>query len=145
MKGAIKADHIPLNKYKLIVLGLPPLTPTEISGIEDTLQTVTLPDRTMATGGNREATECTMYIPMHHTLERLACEAWYREAQEPVLPSYKKAATLVMQSNTGTIVATYTLVGVFISKRVLPDLEMESNGEMAQVEYTLTIDDIIPL
>jgi uncharacterized membrane-anchored protein len=145
MKGAIKADHIPVNKYKLIVLGLPPLTPTEISGIEDTLQTVTLPDRTVASGGNREASECTMMIPMHHTLERLACEAWYREGQEPVLPSYKKVATLIMSSGTGTIVATYSLVGVFITKRTLPDLEMEANGEMAQAEYALSIDDILPL
>ena len=145
MKGVIKADHIPANKYQLIVLGLPPLTPTEVSGLEDELQVVELPDRTQATGGNRTASEMTIMIPQHHTVERAAMELWFREAQEPVAPSYKKAATLIQQSNTGNIVANYSLVGVFISKRVLPDLEMQGDGEMAAIEYTLKVDDIIPL
>lgn len=145
MKGAIKADHIPTNKFVLFVLGLPPLTPVEISGMEDELEVVTLPDRTQATGGNRKASEFTMMIPMHHTLERIACEAWFREAQEPVLPTYKKVASLIHRSGAGTKFSTYSLVGVFISKRKLPDLELVGDGEMAMIEYTIKVDDIIAL
>lgn len=145
MKGAINQDHIPVNKYQLIILGLPPLTPTEISGMEDELQTTDLPDRTRASGGNRGPTEFTMMIPMHHTVERLACEAWYQEGQEPVVPSYKKAGTLIMKSLSGQNAVTHSLVGAFISKRTLPDLEMENDGEMAVVEYTVSVDDVLPL
>ena len=52
MKGAIKPNHMAVNKYTLTVIGMPPLTPTEISGLEEELQTVELPDRTRASGGN---------------------------------------------------------------------------------------------
>jgi hypothetical protein len=145
MKGVIRPDHIPTNKYHLVILGLPPLTPTEFSGLEDELQTVDMPDRTVATGGNRGSSEASMMIPMHHTVERAACELWYQEAQEPVSPTYKKACTLIMISGSGAIVATYSLVGVFIKKRVLPDLELAGDGEMAAIEYTLSVDDVLPL
>ena len=145
MKGAIRPDHIPVNKYQLLVLGLPPLTITELSGIEDTLQTATMPDRTVASGGNREASESTAMTPMHHKAEQLIWEAWYRESQDPVLPTYKKTATLVHQSISGAVVQAYQLVGVFPKKRKLPDLEMQNEGELSQVEWTLSIDDIVPL
>jgi hypothetical protein len=145
MKGAIKPDHIPVNKYQLIVLGLPPLTPTEVSGVEDELQTVDLPDRTVASGGNRASTEFTMKIPAHHSVEVAACEIWYREGQEPVVPSYKKAVTLIIRSLSGAVSRTKAYVGCFISKRVEPDLEMENEGEMAVYEYTVKVDDVLPL
>jgi hypothetical protein len=57
MKGAIAPDHIPVNKYQLLVAGVIPLTITEVSGIEDELQTTELPDRTVASGGNRGPSE----------------------------------------------------------------------------------------
>lgn len=145
MKGVIKPDHMPTNKYLLIVLGMPPLTPTEISGMEDELAKVRLPDRTVATGGNREASEFTMMIPMHHTVERIACEAWYKEGQEPVLPTYKKVASLIHRSHTGGNAAVYSLIGTWINKRKMPDLEMGGDGELALLEYTISVDDILPL
>ena len=145
MKGAIQADHIPTNKYQLIILGMPPLTPVKVSGLEDELEKITLPDRTVATGGNRKASEFEMEIPMHHTLERITCDLWFQQGQEPVSPSYKRSATLVLISHTGNIVATYSLVGAFIFKRTLPDLEMGGEGEMATITYGVSVDDILPL
>lgn len=145
MKGAIKGNHIPVNKYQLLVLGLPPLTPTEISGLEDELQTTELPDRTRASGGNRGPLEFTIKLPMHHLVEQAAMEVWFRESQDPVLPSYKKVATLIHQSITGSLVKTYSLLAVFPTKRKLPDLEMANEGELALVEWTLSIDDILPV
>ena len=50
MKGIIKPDHIPVNNFDLLVAGLIDLTAVEVSGIEDTLQTIDLPDRTRASG-----------------------------------------------------------------------------------------------
>ena len=145
MKGAIQADHIPINKYELLVLGMPSLTPTEVSGIEDELQTTELPDRTRASGGNRGPTEFTMMLPMHHLLEQAAMEVWYRESQDPVLPTYKKVGTLIHKSNSGETLRTYSLLKAFPTKRVLPDLEMENEGEIALVEWTISVDDLLPI
>lgn len=145
MKGVIKPDHIPVNKYQLIIIGLPPLNPIEISGMEDELETVDLPDRTVASGGNRKATEFTMMIPAHHTLEVAGCEAWFLEGQEPVSPGYKKAGTLLLRSISGETIRSRSLIGAFISKRADPDLELVNEGEMAAYEYTVKIDDILPI
>lgn len=145
MKGEILPDHIPINNFELLVLGLPSLTPTEISGLEDELQTTELPDRTRASGGNRGPSEFTMMLPMHHLVEQAAMEIWFRSAQDPVLPIYKLVGTLVHKSISGTTLRTYSLLGAFPSKRVLPDLEKENEGELALVEWTISVDDILPI
>lgn len=145
MKGVIQPDHMPVNKYRLIVTGLPDLVLTEISGIEDELETADLPDRTRATGGNRKAIDFTMMLPLHHRVEQAAMELWYREGQDPVSPGYKKAATLVHTSISGNTTASFTLVNVFPTKRALPDLEMVNEGEMAAVEWSMSADDIEPI
>ncbi len=143
IKGAIQANHIPLNKYKLLVVGLPPLTPTKVSGIEEELEAVDLPDRTKASGGNTKVVQFTVMLPMHHLIEQAAMEVWFKESQDPVLPSYKKPATVIMTPIGPGIPVARTLVGVFPMKRKLPDLEMKNEGEMAEVEWTLSADDII--
>lgn len=145
MKGEIRPDHMPQNKYTLSIAGIIPLTATEISGLEDELETVELPDRTMASGGNRGTSEIEVTMPMHHTLERAAMEVWFREGQDPVLPTYKKPVTLIHHSLSGESNATYTLLGVFPTKRVLPDLAKSNEGEMASIVWTLSVDDIVPL
>lgn len=145
MKGVIDPDHIPVNKYELNFLGIVGLTPTEVSGLEDELETTDLPDRTRASGGNRGPSEITIMLPMHHTVEQAAMEIWYRECQDPVLPTYKKVGTLRHNSLSGNISRSFTLNGSFITKRVLPDLELENEGEMASVEWTISVDDIIPI
>lgn len=135
MKGAILPDHMPVNKYELIVIGLPPLTFTAISGIEDELQTVTLPDQTTASGGNKLPVEFTGTVPAHHP-ETIFLDAWFIEGQDPVSPGYKKIATLVLKSLSGLNLKPYPLTGLYISKRGTPDLEMENDGEMAAIVYT---------
>jgi hypothetical protein len=145
MKGDINSDHIPVNKYQLLVVGLPPLTCTEIGGLEDELVTTELPDHTVVTGGQHMASEFTIMLPEHHIAEQAAMEAWFAESTDPVLPSYKKAATLIASSISGNIVVSKSLIGVFPKKRVMPDREMANEGEMALVEWTLNVDQILPL
>lgn len=145
MKGEIQTDHMPTNKYTLQVAGLITIVTTEVSGIEEELETVELPDRTIASGGQRKATEFTMMTPMHHSAERVALEAWYQEAHDPVTSTYKKPCTLTVQSLSGSTSANYTLSGVFIKGRNLPDLSKTSEGDMAMIEWTLSVDDILPL
>jgi hypothetical protein len=145
MKGSIQSDHMPTNKYELLIIGLPSITAVEISGMEDELQTTELPDRTVASGGNRGATEFTLSVPMHHTIEQLAMELWFKESQDPISPGYKKPGTLIHKSSSGNAFRSFTLVGAFPKKRALPDLEMGAEGEMANVEWTISVDDLLPI
>jgi len=145
MKGVLQKDHIPVNKYQLLVLGMPALTFTEISGIEEELQTTELPDRTTASGGHTGPVEFTAQTPLWHTIERIALEAWLVEGQDPVSPLYKKEATLVLQSISGQTIATYSMLGLYVSKRGLPDLAMENEGEGAFIEWTFKADQLLPV
>jgi hypothetical protein len=145
MKGTIKADHISVNKYQLLVLGMPPLTFTTISGIEDELEVVDLPDRTKASGGNRKAVEFTAKLPMHHIAEQAMMELWFLESQDPVSPLYKKVGTLIHLSISGNVLRTYSMTGIFPSKRALPELDMKNEGEMAEVEWTFQADNMLPI
>jgi len=145
MKGEVQADHIPVNKFQLKVVGLLDIYLSTVSGIEDELQTIDLPDRTKASGGNRAAGEFTAMQPIHHTAEVAAMEIWFKEGQDPISPTYKKPCTLIMQSLSGQKEKSYTLIGVFVTKRALPDLDKGDDGEMAQIEWTFSFDDILPL
>lgn len=144
MKGTIKPDHIGRNKYELVVIGMPPITFTQISGLEDEIQTTDLPDRTRASGGNRGPSEIVCQHPLHHQLEEAALEVWFRSSQDPVLPSYKMVGALTMMSISGDTLRAYTLLGMFPRKRKLPDLEMANEGELATVEWTFSLDDVFP-
>jgi hypothetical protein len=145
MKGAIDPNHIPVNNFELLVLGLPGFTFTEISGMEDEIQKAEMPDRTVATGGNRGPTEFTAMLPLHHRTQQAAMEIWFREGQDPVSPLYKKVGTLLMKSIEGTTVASFAVAGLWPYKRKKPDLEMGNEGELAQVEWTFSADDVEPL
>jgi len=136
VKGEILPDHMPVNKFQLLVAGLPPLLFTEIAGLEEELETTDLPDRTVSSGGNTLPIEWTAMHPLHHSVEEAALELWYREGKDPVSPTYKKDATLLIFSNTGLVIKTYALPGTFISKRVVPDLDKSNEGEMAANEWT---------
>lgn len=144
MKGSIRPAHIPLNKYVLQVFGLPPLTPITVSGIEEELQAVDLPDRTRASGGHTGPVEFTIAIPMHHTIEMAAMEVWFRESQDPVLPTYKKPVTLIHQPIGPGAARVYQMIGVFPTSRALPDLDLANEGELAVVEWTLSADVVFP-
>lgn len=145
MKGTIQPDHISVNKYELLALGMPPIQFTEVSGIEEELETVDLPDRTTASGGNTKPVEFTAKHMMHHLVEQAAMEVWFKESQDPVSPLYKKAGTLIHKSISGKVIRSYTLLGLYPTKRKLPDLEMANEGEPAVVEWTFKADDILPV
>lgn len=143
MKGVILPDHIPVNKYQLRIRGLPPLTFIEISGLEEELENVDLPDRTAASGGNTKAIEFTGTLPLHHGAESAAMEDWYRASQDPVRPNYKKAASLVVMSISGIIVRNFLIMGMFPCKRKTSDLDMNNEGDLHTIEWTFRADDMI--
>jgi hypothetical protein len=145
MKGVIKPDHMPTNKYELVIVGLPPLTPVTMTGMEDEIETHDMPDKTVVSSGNRKASEFEIAIPMHHSVEMAAMEVWFQEGQDPVSPAYKKAGTAIYKSISENVLRVYALVGAYPSKRKLPDAEMAAEGDMANVTWTIKVDDHKPI
>lgn len=143
IKAVLQPDHIQVNKYTLMVAGMPPLTFTAISGIEEELDVNEMPDRTIATGGRTKPVEFDVTQPEHHLIERLAMEAWFSECKDPVSPLHKKVGTLLQFSQTDLVQVGYMLIGLFPSKRALPDLEMENEGEMGSLVWTMRADELL--
>jgi len=144
MKGDIAPNHIPVNKFQLFVLGLPPITFTEISGIEQETASVELPDRTVRSGGVTLPIEFTAKVPSHHVLQIAVLEAWRADAVAAV-PGYLKEATLIQQSVNGQVFRTRTLVHMWPSKESVPDLDMMNDGEISAEEYTFKADEILSI
>lgn len=145
LKFVIQPDHIPVNNYRLQVVGLQPITFTSIGALEKEIDSVDLPDRTSASTGRTKNGETEVKVPEHHLVEVQQMETWYQEGKDPVSPTYKKTGTLTVYSGTTLIQKTYTLIGCYISKGATPDREMNDDGEMAVLTYTLKWDDIIGL
>lgn len=145
MKGAIKDNHIPKNKGRLVVAGMPAFVFTTISDLPEELETVDLPDRTTASGGQTKPIEFTATLPLHHDAEVAAMEVWFVQGQDPVHPLYKKVGTLIMERIGPGLPKTYTLRGLFPSRRQVPGSEMANEGEMQVLEYTFKCDQLLPI
>jgi len=141
LKGKIQPDHIPVNKFTLKPLGLIDIVFITMSGLEKELEVVDLPDRTKESGGNTKAGEFTATTALHHEAEMAALNLWFKANQDPVLPVAKIPCTLTMESITGNIVKSIALLGVQITKKKFPDLDMNNEGELAVVEWTFAFDD----
>lgn len=145
IKGVILPDHVQVNKYLLTVIGMPPLTITAISGLEEELDVTDLPDRTKATGGRTKPVEFDITLPAHHVIEQRAMELWFAQSKDPVLPTHKRLATLTLFTQLGLPLVSFALVGTFPMKRALPDLELENDGEMAGIVWSMSADEVLPL
>jgi hypothetical protein len=145
LKASLQPDHIPVNKFSLAIVGLVSFTFTTVGALEEEIDKVMLPDRTAATGGNSKPIEFTGTTPLHHTVENAALELWFNEAKDPVSATYKKFATLTLTSGTGAIKRRYTLLGLWISKRKTPELDMNDEGSLAVAEWTFSADSLVPI
>lgn len=147
MKGKIRPNHIAKNSFELIIVGIlaPKLSPIEVGDISDVLDVVDLPDRTRASGGNKQAGDFTILIPSHHDIEIAACEAWFKEAQSPVSAVYKKTGVFNKKTLDGKVRRSYALTGAFISERNMTTVSLENEGEMDAVEFKINFDDITPI
>jgi len=141
LKNIIQPAHAPLNKYELIVVGLPPVVFTQVAGIEQETQKVTLPDRTSVSGGQMDPFEIVAQLPLHHVSEVAAIELWYKESHDPVTATYKKTGTMIYKSIEDTVVKSYSLLGMWISRVKYPDADMANEGEAGYLEVTFTVDD----
>lgn len=142
MKGSVQPNHIPVNNFELLVIGLPPILFTEVSGLEQETEKADMPDRTVVSGGNVKATEFTAMMFEHHSIELASLELWRREGVDPVSPTYKKVGTLIKRGINGEIASTRTVTGLWITKRTDADLDLANEGEPAMVEFTFSADKI---
>lgn len=147
MKGVIEPDHVPINKFKFLVIGLlgpPYLTPVSISGVEEESEWTDLPDLTVAALGRTKAIEFSIGIPMHHREEQIALELWMIESREPQLPTYKKPCVLTHSTLSGSD-HSYVFTDAFPTRRALPTLNMADDGTMAVVTWTFKASLVMPL
>lgn len=143
LKGAILSGHIPVSKFKFLFLGVPPLTIIKEGGFEEELEVAEMPDRTVHSSGQTKATELVVEIPMHHSIEQAAMEVWYAMSKDPVVPGYKRDGTLIHESvSVVGLPVVYALHGTFPKKRKVPEMDMANEGDMAVVEWTLSVDDV---
>jgi hypothetical protein len=144
MKGYIKENHIPLNKFELLVLGLPKLTLVSTDDIDEELEVVDMPDRTSRSGGQTKSVSFTGKIPMHHDVEVAALELWYKQGQDPVQAGYLKAGSMVWYRNDGTP-RTFELLNIFVCGRTIPGGDMSNAGEAAMLTFKFRADEVTPV
>ena len=145
MKHVLLPDHIPTNKYALAVAGLGNITYTSVGALEREIDKVDLPDRTSASGGRTKPLEFEVKVPAHHLEEIALMDDWHEQGQDPVDPNYKKTGTLSMISISGLQRYVGTIVQLWVQKDATPELEMNSEGDMAEKTYTMCADDFLPV
>ena len=141
----IRGDHIPLNKFELLVVGLPKITFVTVGSLTDATTEAELPDGTVASGGKTAPAEFTVTVPAHHLVETMAMDNWKKQAEDPVDKGYKKAGTLAAISGTGNVFKSWSLTGLWVRERTTPDFDMGNDGEMAVVSYVLRADKVLPI
>lgn len=144
IKNVIKENRVPVNKFKLVVQpGVGEITLVSVSGIEEELDATELPDRTVRSGGRSKPFEPEIVQPMHHDIEVLAMESWYNMCKF-TLPGYLKIGVLIQFDEYGFPRRKYTLQSLWIKKRVHSDLELDNEGEMSVLTWTLSADQLLP-
>lgn len=145
IKGILLPDHVQVNKYRLIVPGLPPLTFLTVGALEEELDNTDLPDRTNRSGGRTKPVEFDVTMPMHHTLERLAMESWFAENKDPITPTAQKVGTLIWYSQTRLITPSYSLLQLYPYKRGTPEGDLDNDGEVAALTWGMKTSEVLPL
>ena len=143
IKGVIDKDIIAGNEFQLTVDNVDVLC-TMISSIEESMQTVELPDGTSASGGRTEGgIETTVTIPAHSVDDVAYMDAWWASCKDPIPLSAYKTVTIQGRSKSGSKTITDTGFGVWVKGRKSAEYAMEDGGTvMTVIEYTLSIDDV---
>lgn len=143
IKNVIPEFRIPVNKYAFLAQpGVGEITLVSIGGLEEELDAPELPDRTVRSGGRSKPLETDIVQPMHITLEVVLMETWFGLCKLS-LPGYLKIGTLIQFDETGLIPRkSWTLPNCWLKKRAHSDLELENDGDMSTITWTLQADEI---
>ena len=142
-KGAIQPNHIPVNKFRLDILGQPSILFVTISGLEDETEKIILPDRTVASLGNTPAKVFTATIFEHHTIELAFLRVWIQEGKHPVTKFYKKPGVLTKGNVAGKAISIRTMIGMWPFLEKDADLNLANKGDPAMVTFTFSYDKVI--
>lgn len=146
IKGVLEGNRVQVNKFVLTIVPFEIPSPvfTRISGLEMELDTVDLPDRTTRSGGREKQLEFEVDQPMHHSVEVFFMEAWWMACAN-TLPGYLKLGALrILNEYIGTS-KQFTLFNLWLSKRSQSDLDLDNDGDMAIITWTMKADSFIML
>jgi hypothetical protein len=145
IKNVIQENRAQINKFELTVLpGVGTPVFTSVSGLEEELDASELPDRTVRSGGRKKPVEFDVVQPAHHEAEVAAMEQWYKDGQDPVQPGHLKTGILTIFDTEGSPRRVRTLPNLWNKKRVESDLDLEDDGAMHTITWTLQCDEILP-
>ena len=143
-KGAVLANHIPVNNFKMTVTGgNVDLLFITLTMPEFETETIDLPDRTQASGGNVLPGESVGSIMGHHNSEVDYLETWRKDGIGKVKTTYKRACTIAEYGIDGKIVRSQGWKGVRIKKVKKTDRDLADPGAPAMYEYTFGIDELL--
>lgn len=143
--GTISPDHMPLNKYELLIVGMPKITFTTVGSFTDATTEASLPDGTVASGGKTAPVEFTVTVPRHHLVDIALMDNWKKQGHDPVDKNYKKTGTLISYSGSGEIFKSETLIGLWCRDKSTPEFDMGNDGEMAVNSYVMRADKVEPI
>jgi len=138
IQGIMQPDHAPINAYEFLILDLPKIVFTKVDGAEEEVETVDLPDRSQASGGNTKPVEFTAQQALHHKVEVAALEVWYNLGRGNVAEGYKKNGSMVYKTISGAVAKVIPMTEIFIKKRKYPDVDMENAGDAGMIVWTFS-------
>jgi hypothetical protein len=143
--GNISPDHMPLNKYELLIVGMPKITFITVGSFTDATTEATLPDGTVASGGKSAPIEFNVTVPRHHLVDVALMDNWKKQGRDPIDKNYKKTGTLISYSGTGAVFKSEQLRGLWVRDKTTPEFDMGNDGEMAVNTYVMRADGVDPV
>jgi hypothetical protein len=143
IKGVIQANRVMDSKYRAVIQpGVGDVLFTSIDGLGEELDTSELPDRTAVSGGRSKPGELECIQPIHQRPDYPLMLAWYN-ACKATIPGYKKLGTITLLTDAGPPSVMHTVRGMFISAWKQAILELEGEGKMVVVTWTIKFDNLI--
>lgn len=143
LKGVIQQNHVQDNKFALTMVGMIPIVVLSVGAIEEEMDASDLADRSHRSGGRTKPVQFPITTPMHHTAERLAMELWYRQGKDPISPLHLKVGALMAYTQSGIPFVKYSLINCWLKGRALPEFNLDSEGAMAELTWTVSADELL--
>lgn len=140
-KGTYDPGAAIASRFRLEVIGLPPINFSRVGEITRTLLTVDLPDRTRQTSGEVEAGELEVDMLLHQRVEHLAMSAWFADNISGGLTG-KKPGILYFLRADGTVVRALALQGLQPTAEKTPELDAGGDPSAIMCTWTLSYDDV---
>lgn len=145
IKGIFLPNRIPVNKFSLNIqpgIGTPVFV--SVGEFSPELDSVDLPDRTARSGGRVKPIEFDVVQPMHHDIEVKLMELWYNLCKN-TLPGYLKLGIFILFDEYGIPHRKTTLPNLWISGKKSSGGDIDNDGDMATITWTMKADDALPM